>query len=629
MKLKLRQRKYKILSKPTLIWKNMTVIELAISMKEPVEKIIKVLSEIDYKKNEFDSIVSDFDIIKEVVSMLGYNYKDISDLEDILKYESPHPVVLIKRHPIVTIMGHVDHGKTTLLDSLRMTSVADNEFGGITQHIGAFNVTLGNGEQITFLDTPGHAAFYAMRERGTKVTDIIVLVVAADDGVMKQTVQSIEMANEANVPIIVAINKIDKANINIERTQQMLAKHGVIVEDIGGNHQSVNISAKNGTNLNYLLEAISVQAEIMDLKGDPTGPVEAVIIEATNNIGLGKMTSLIIQRGNLKQGDILVSGITWAKVRSIFDHTGSQLSEAKLSNVVQITGWRDLPVVGNNVYQVKNEKKAHLVIKYHQVNLNKEKSVNQKKVADQKHAEHVIQHKKIKEMRLSGFVSKSEKVENLKDESLKLYVIIKGDVVGSVEAILDVLETYKDKKCTLSIVSYGVGSITASDLELSKTFNAVIYCFNIKIPKTLLSVIDENNIIVSEHNVIYKLIDDIKTKMSDMLPLIQKEETIGEGIVLKEFDVNNKKTKAVIAGCRCTSGVFKKSAFFKILRNGEVIYDGKISEMKHFKNEIETLHLKQEGGLKLNEKINLKHGDVVICYKIVEEPQFINWNPGF
>ncbi|XP_001600208.1 translation initiation factor IF-2, mitochondrial [Nasonia vitripennis] len=630
------------------VWRNMTVKELAASAGRPIDEILDALFFVD-NQNVYDqkSIFSDLPVLYETVKKLGAKVKviarpDIKETDDndegcdAVKPPPPDPADLVKRRPVITIMGHVDHGKTTLLDSLRHSSVVDSEFGGITQHIGAFNVTLENGEKMTFLDTPGHAAFSTMRARGANITDIVILVVAADDGVMEQTVQSINMAKNANVPIVVAVNKIDKPNANIKRTHQMLAEHGIHVEDLGGDVQSVNISALQGTNLNQLMDAVLAQAEIMSLKGDPKGPVEGVVIEATSDLHRGKLATALIQRGTLRKGDVLVCGLAWAKVRSMFDHSGSIISQAGLSDAVQIIGWRDLPVAGDEILEVESERRAHMVMKYRHAKLGESKSVEQKIVADEKHQEHLIEYeKKVQKKRLLGYRKLKREgpreKENVEDTFPRVNVIIKGDVLGSVEAILDVLETYGDeKRCKLSVVHYGVGQVTETDLDLAKTFDAVVYCFNTKVPKNLSQLINTEGIKVRYHNVIYRLIDDLKLEINNKLPLVTVEEEIGVGTVLQEFEINEKRKKVKVAGCRCTKGSFKKSALFKVIRNGVVIYNGKSSSIRHLKEEVENVKTNMECGIKLDgAQVEFKQGDEIICYKLVDKIDETDWNPGF
>nr|XP_050868441.1 translation initiation factor IF-2, mitochondrial [Vespula vulgaris] len=626
------------------LWQYMEVIELANITQRDINDILTVTSIVDNKKTY--SIETKFDDIKilcNVVQMLGFRYNIISRPDKVEKDEEDHDItkrppadesILINRRPVVTIMGHVDHGKTTLLDALRNTSVVDTEFGGITQHIGAFNVELITGEKITFLDTPGHAAFTSMRERGARVTDIIVLVVAADDGVMEQTIQSINMAKSTNVPIIVAINKIDKHNADIIRTQKMLQLEGINVEQLGGEVQCVNISALKKTNLNALIEAIALQAEIVGLKGDPTGLVEGVVIECRNDKTRGKLSTALIQRGTLKKSAILVSGTSWAKVRSMFDHAGKPVIQASLSDAIQIMGWRELPNVGDEILEVKSEQEAHMVIRYRQKQINDIKAEEHKEGAEKKLQQHLIEYKeKLHKKRILGRrrISEPKKKESIPDLTPAFNIIIKTDVAGSVEAILDVIGTYtEDEKCRLNVVHYGVGPVAESDVELAATFDAVIYQFNVNVPSEIQKMAKIKDITIRSCNVIYKLIDDIKNEINMKLPFEDREEIIGQAEVLKQFDVTVEKKRVSIAGCQCVEGILKRNGIYHLIRNENVIYTGKLLSLRHLKNEVDSIKNGTECGIRLdNNSITFQPGDKIICFKPYKEKQSIEWNAGF
>lgn len=631
------------------IWKRMTVSELATSTGRDINDVIDAIYLSDshnslerYNKN---TIIEDSNVLHNAVRKLGVKFKVIPRPDDkeeevtkdcnVVKRPPPDESVLIKRRPVVTIMGHVDHGKTTLLDTLRNTSVVKMEFGGITQHIGAFNVTLETGETITFLDTPGHAAFNIMRMRGAQVTDIIVLVVAADDGVMEQTIESIQMAKAANVPVIVAINKIDKPEADIARTQKMLAQQGIQVEALGGDIQSVNVSALHGTNLNILIEAIALQAELVGLKGDPTGLVEAVVIECSTDRQRGKLATALIQRGTLRKGAFLVCGLTWAKVRAMFDHSGNPVMEAKLSDAVQIIGWKDLPTAGDEILEVENEKQVRMVMRYREAEKAAQMAEEHKIAADKKHEEYLKEYKEhlAKRRELGRYAKLSKLVKNDKpDDGIpKLNIVIKGDVAGSVEAILDVFNTYgSDDKCQLSVVHYGVGPVTETDLQMADAFDAIIYPFNIGVTKDLQQEANKKKISIRPFNVIYKLIDDVKKELNKKLPTVDAEEVIGEANVLQEFEITDKKKKVKVAGCRCVKGNLKKNAMYRLMREQEILYTGKLLSMRHMKNETETIKTDVECGLRFDDPtVSFKAGDVLICYQMYQKPQVTDWDPGF
>ncbi|XP_011251164.2 translation initiation factor IF-2, mitochondrial isoform X1 [Camponotus floridanus] len=627
------------------VWSRMTVSELAESAEKNIDDILEAIFMSDSVRNyNKNTVIEDQNVLYSAVRKLGAKFRVISkpdnkvekDKKDdnAVKRPLPDESVLIKRHPIVTIMGHVDHGKTTLLDTLRNTSVVETEFGGITQHIGAFNVTLKTGERVTFLDTPGHAAFNLMRMRGAQVTDIVILVVAADDGVMEQTVESIQMAKAANVPIIVAINKIDKPEADIMRTQNMLAQQEIQVEALGGDIQCVNISALHGTNINTLTEAIALQAELIELKGDPTGLVEAVIIESSVDHHRGKLATVLIQRGTLRKGAFLVSGLVWAKVRAMFDHSGNPIVEAKLSDAVQVIGWRDLPSAGDEVLEVESEKRVHMVMRYREAQKATQLAQEHKIAADKKHEEHLKEYKELREKRrlLGRYRKLSSPVKVEEPDGIpKINIIVKGDVVGSVEAILDVFNTYgSDDKCRLSVVHYGVGPITETDLQIADAFSAIIYPFNVGISKDLKQEADKKNISIRPYNVIYKLIDDVKKEINTKLPSLDTEEIIGEANVLQEFEITEKKKKVKVAGCRCTKGSLKRNAMYRLIREQETLYTGKLASMRHMKNETDTIKTNVECGLRFEDPtLSFKPGDILVCYEIGQKSQETDWDPGF
>ncbi|KMQ95956.1 translation initiation factor if- mitochondrial [Lasius niger] len=618
------------------IWNRMTVSELATSAKRDIDDIFEAIFMSDsVRRYNENTVIEDQNVLYSVIRKLGAKFRVISKPDnkigkdtkdyDAVKRPLPDESVLIKRHPVVTIMGHVDHGKTTLLDTLRNTSVVETEFGGITQHIGAFNVTLKTGEMVTFLDTPGHAAFNLMRMRGAQVTDIVVLVVAADDGVMEQTIESIQMAKAANVPIIVAINKIDKPEADI----------GIQVEAVGGDIQCVSISALHGTNIETLTEAIALQAELMELKGDPTGLVEAVVIECSTDLYRGKLATTLIQRGILRKGALLVSGLAWAKVRAMFDHSGNPVTEAKLSEAVQIIGWKDLPAAGDVVLEVENEKRVHMVMRYREAQKATQLAEEHKIGADKKHEEHLKEYLKLREKRraLGRYrkLASPIKVERPDDGIPTINIIVKGDVAGSVEAILDVFNTYgSDDKCRLSIVHYGVGPVTETDLQIADAFGAIIYPFNVGVMKDLKEEADEKNISIRPYNVIYKLIDDVKKEINAKLPPLDTEEVIGEANVLQEFEVTEKKKKVKVAGCRCVKGNLKKDALYRLIREQDTLYIGKLVSMRHMKTETETIKTNVECGLRFEDStLSFKTGDVLVCYQIGHKSQETDWDPGF
>ncbi|KAK7874382.1 hypothetical protein R5R35_007843 [Gryllus longicercus] len=628
----------------------MSVADLAEALGKDTDHVFEVMryvdNSIDYTRPS--SIIDNWQVMKDVVTKSGFRYniiappgkkeENVKD-KDVKKRPPPDPSVLKPRPPVVTIMGHVDHGKTTLLDALRHTAVVASEFGGITQHIGAFSVKLNSGkknETITFLDTPGHAAFKAMRARGAEATDIVVLVVAADDGVMEQTVESIRMAKEANVPIVVAINKIDKSDADVERTKKALLSAGIQVEDFGGDVQVVEVSALKGTNLDLLVEVISLQAQLLELKADPTGLVEGVVIESSTNVHRGKLATIIVQRGTLKKGAVLVAGTAWAKVRGMFDDKGQPLLSGSPSTPVEIIGWRDLPSAGDEVLEVDNEKQAHEVVKFREMLKMKQKQEAAQVIIDAKTQEYLKEYKaQLEKKWLMGRRKvrregpRPKEIEE--DNSPHVSIILKGDVDGSVEAILDVLETYNfNDDCQLSVIHYGVGQVTENDIELAETFGAIIYCFNVDINKNVQQTLETKDVKVKHHNVIYKLVDDLKEEISSHLPEKEVEEILGEANVLQQFEVNEGRHKVPVAGCRCTKGVLKKSAFFRLVRGEETLFEGTLKSMRHLKSDVDSIRKGVECGLQLEDKtVCFQPGDILICYEMKSIPQKTSWDPGF
>ncbi|XP_035262638.1 translation initiation factor IF-2, mitochondrial [Anguilla anguilla] len=634
------------------IKRRMTVSELAQAMKKDVDHVYEALlnTSMDLDSLEPDSLLTE-EWIKETVKKSGMKYKwaklsesKVREDKDVERQPPPDPAVLVSRPPVVTIMGHVDHGKTTLLDSLRKTQVAASEAGGITQHIGAFLVQLPSGEKITFLDTPGHAAFSAMRARGALVTDIVILVVAADDGVMKQTVESIQHAQKAKVPIIVAVNKCDKFEADPARVKRELLVHGVVCEELGGDVQAVHVSALKGENLLELAEATAALAELLELKGDPKGLVEGTVIESHTNKGKGPITSAIIQRGTLKRGCVLVAGKAWAKVRFLFDENGLAMNEAGPSVVVEIAGWKELPSAGDEILEVESEQRAREVVEWREYVEEQEKEKQDQQVIQAKQQEHLESYRKDREAlaHLTWYQRrrvryKTEKhlmamrpSEKAEREELTLPLIIKGDMDGSLEAILDILETYDaDEQCQLDVVHFGVGDISENDLNLAETFSGTVYGFNVKASRPILQSAGKRGIPVKLHNVIYKLFNDLKDELSSRLPPTLEENVIGEASVLATFEVTEGKKKVGVAGCRVQRGLLDRRMKFRLIRGRDVLWEGSLTTLKHHKDAVTTVKTGMECGLSLDQDVDFRPGDEIICYEETEKQQTIPWDPGF
>ncbi|XP_035925764.1 translation initiation factor IF-2, mitochondrial isoform X1 [Halichoerus grypus] len=635
------------------VWIGMTIEELARAMKKDIDYVYEALmnTAIDIDSLEAHSRLDEV-WIKEVVKKAGMKLKwsklkqdKVRENKDAVRRPQADPALLTPRSPVVTIMGHVDHGKTTLLDKLRKTQVAAMEAGGITQHIGAFLVSLPSGEKITFLDTPGHAAFSAMRARGAQVTDIVVLVVAADDGVMKQTVESIQHAKDAQVPVILAINKCDKAEAEPEKVKKELLAYDVVCEDYGGDVQAVHISALMGDNLMALAEATIALAEMLELKADPTGPVEGTVIESFTDKGRGPVTTAIIQRGTLRKGSILVAGKSWAKVRLMFDENGKTIHEACPSMPVGIVGWRDLPSAGDEILEVESEPRARAVVDWRKYEREQEKNKEDLKIIEEKRKEHQEAHQKAREKygnmhwKERSFLKYQEKKEQKhlqskekeEKDSHVLPIIIKGDVDGSVEAIVNIMDTYDaSHECKLELVHFGVGDVSENDVNLAETFRGVIYGFNVNAGNVVQKSAAKKGVKIKLHKIIYHLIEDLQEELSSRLPCTVEEHPIGEASILATFSVTEGKKKVPVAGCRVQKGQLEKQKKFKLIRNGGIIWKGSLTSLKHHKDDISVIKTGMDCGLSLSEeKIEFKVGDEIVCYEEKEVPAKTSWDPGF
>lgn len=647
----------------------MTVNDLTLLLNRTSDNIFEAMSYINgaQRYEKLDEAIDDIRIIKQIVAKCGYRFKVVSNVEKAHKVKNetmpkhigPNWDTVTTRPPVVTIMGHVDHGKTTLLDSLRCSHVVDQEFGGITQHIGAFSVkmkaeapsetttTSKNPESfqspsppssITFLDTPGHAAFSSMRERGAMVTDLVVLVVAADDGVMKQTEESIRFAKEAQVPIIVAINKIDKPTANIESTKNSLLNHGIQLEDLGGEVQSVDISALKGDNLDSLQECILAQAELMQLRADENCHVEAVCVESRLDPGRGKLATALIQHGTLKKGDVLVAGKAWAKVRGMFDDQGKPVHSVKPGHPVEVIGWRSLPSAGEAILQVESEQEAKRMVGLAEERENDEKVDEDEEVIKKKMMLHQEEYNETRRQKLEKGIrigrqkSRSARTKESEptDDCPKLAIIVKGDVDGSVEAILDVLETYDSKQCRLDLLSYGVGAVTENDVEVAGLFKGTIYAFNVATHDRVSSLAKQHNVPIVNFNIIYRLLSHLQLQLNQQLPPAIVEQVVGEANVLASFVVTEGKRKVSVAGCRCTKGLLNKKMTFKLVRDGEVMAQGNLQSLKHHKNEVDSIKVDVECGLSFSDQRHQPQaGDQVVCYELISKKQTIQWDLDF
>ncbi len=512
--------------------------------------------------------------------------------EGLFDVADDHVTDTVQRSPVVTVMGHVDHGKTSLLDALRSANVVSGEAGGITQHIGAYQVTSPQGGKITFIDTPGHAAFTAMRARGAKVTDIVVLVVAADDGVMPQTIEAINHAKAAKVPMIVAINKIDKADAKPERVRTDLLQHEVQVELMGGDVVDVEVSAKNKTNLDKLLEMISLQAELLDLKTNPDRPAEGTVIEAKLDRGRGPVATVLVQRGTLRVGDIIVAGAEMGRVRALISDQGETVTEAGPAVPVEVLGFNGPPEAGDRLAVVENEARARQVTDYR-----------------------AHQRREKQAARATGMRGSLEQMmSQLKTAGRKDFpLVIKADVQGSLEAIIGSLEKLGTEEVGARILHAGVGGISESDVTLAGGFNAAIIGFNVRAHKEAADLAKRDGIEIRYYNIIYDLVDDVKKAMSGLLTPERRETMLGNAQILEIFNISK---VGKIAGCRVTDGNVERGANVRLIRDNVVIHEGKLSQLKRFKDDAKEVTAGQECGMSFETYQDMRAGDVIECYRV-------------
>src|SRR5580693_3362657 len=571
-----------------------TIQELASRMSERAVDVIKLLMRQGRMVTLTD--VLDADTAQLVAEELGHSVKRVaeSDVEEGLFDRPDHEGAPIPRPPIVTIMCHVDHGKTSLLDAIRHANVVAGEAGGITQHIGAYQVVAPGGEAITFIDTPGHAAFTAMRARGAKVTDIVVLVVAADDGVMPQTIEAIRHAKAARAPIIVAVNKIDKPEADPQRVMQELLQHDVQVEAFGGDTLAVEVSATKGTNLDRLLEAIALQAELLDLVADPDRSAEGTVIEARLDRGRGPVATVLVQRGNLRVGQLVVAGAHWGRVRALINDKGEPLEAAGPSTPVEVLGFDGAPEAGDRVAVVDTEARAREITEY------RERQKREKAVARGPAVR----------------TSLSDMMSNLKAAGHKeMPIVLKGDVQGSVEAITAALEKLGNDEVMARVIHGAAGGIIESDVTLATASKAVILGFNVRAHKEARDLAEQDGVEIRYYNIIYNLVDDVKAALSGMLAPTLRETMLGNAQILELFDISK---VGLVAGCRVTDGVVQRGAHVRLIRESVVVHEGKLSTLKRFKDEVAQVQAGQECGMAFENYHDMRVGDVIECYTVEE-----------
>ncbi len=580
------------ISREVTIPEAITVQELANRMAERSVDVIKLLMQQGQMATIND--ILDTDTAELIATELGHTVKRVaeSDVEEGLFADiaDEDDTERQTRPPVVTIMGHVDHGKTSLLDALREANVVSGEAGGITQHIGAYQVEK-NGHMITFLDTPGHEAFTSMRARGAQATDIAVLVVAADDGVMPQTIESIKHAKAAEVPIIVAINKIDKAEADPSRVRNELLQHEVFVETMGGDVLEVEVSAIKHTNLDKLLDAIVLQSELLELKARPTGRAEGLVIEAKLDKGRGAVATMLVQQGELAVGDIVVAGSEWARVRALINDKGDQVKKVGPSSPVEVLGFSGVPEAGDRFAVVESEARAREVTEYRQRAL-RERTGG------------------------TGVTSLEQMMSQLQaSEMSRVPLVIKADVQGSVEAIVSALEKLGTEEVSAQILMSAAGGITESDITLAKASGAVIIGFNVRANKQARELARSDGIEIRYYNVIYDLVDDVKATMSGLLSPEIRETFLGNAEILEVFNITK---VGKVAGCRVTEGTVERGAGVRLIRDDVVIHEGKLSTLKRFKDEVKDVQSGQECGMAFENYQDMRKGDVIECFRVEE-----------
>ncbi len=568
-----------------------TIQELANRMAERAVDIIKSLMK-QGQMHQINDII-DSDTAQLIAEEFGHTVKRVSesDVEEGIMGDEDDEADMVPRPPIVTVMGHVDHGKTSLLDALRKENVVAGEAGGITQHIGAYQVETDNGI-ITFLDTPGHAAFTAMRARGAQATDIVILVVAADDGVMPQTIEAINHAKEAGVPIIVAINKIDVVGADPTRVRTDLLSHEIVVESMSGDVLEVEVSATEGTNLDKLLDAILLQSEILEIKANPDRPADGMVVEAQLDRGRGAVATMLVQRGTLKIGNIIVAGRAWGKVRALIDDKGNNVAFAGPSQPVEVLGLNSPPEAGDQLVVVESEARAREITDY--------------------------RIRKIREARgaSTSAMTLEQMMNQLKEaDRREVSILLKADVQGSAEAIVQALDKLSTDEVRARVIHHAAGGINESDIELAKASDAIIFGFNVRANKQARELATQTGREIRYYNIIYDLVDDVKAAMSGLLDPTLRETFLGNAEILEVFNVSK---VGKVAGCRVTEGKVQRGAKVRLIRDNVVVHDGELSTLKRFKDEVKEVVGGQECGMAFENYQDMRPGDVIECFTVEE-----------
>ena len=570
-----------------------SVQDLSVRMAERAADVVKYLMKQGQMVRVNDLL--DADTAELIVADFGHVSKRVSesDVEEGFIAEDDAEETKTPRPPVVTVMGHVDHGKTSLLDALRETDVTSGEAGGITQHIGAYQVQLKSGDKITFLDTPGHAAFSSMRSRGAQATDIVILVVAADDGVMPQTIEAIKHAQQAGAPIIVAVNKMDREGANPQKVLQQLLQHDVVVESMGGEVQAIEVSALKKTGLDNLTEAITLQAEILDLKANANRPGDGVVVESQVEQGRGSVATVLVKRGKLKRGDIVVAGAQWGRVRALIDERGQQLKEIGPSQPAEILGLDGAPEPGELFAVVDSEARAREIADYRQ---------RQKKTGVG--------------MTAGGGTSLEQMMARLQqNETQELPIVLKADVQGSAEAITQALEKIGNDEVKARVILGAAGGVNESDVLLAKASGAPVFAFNVRANKQAREMAEREGVEIRYYSIIYNVLDDVKGTLEGLLAPEKRETFIGYAEILEVFNISK---SGKVAGCKVTEGVVKRGSGVRLLRNDTVIHEGMLKTLKRFKDEVPEVRSGMECGMAFENYEDLQKGDLIECFEVEE-----------
>ncbi|WPK22884.1 hypothetical protein PUMCH_000105 [Australozyma saopauloensis] len=604
-----------------------TVSTLSSILNVPLSRFLKRLEKMGYEEMTHHYILD-----KENASLIADEFgfeATVSEEQDNDLLPAPVDESKLKpRPPVVTIMGHVDHGKTTILDYLRKSAVVDSEFGGITQHIGAFSVmTPVSKKKITFLDTPGHSAFLSMRERGAIVTDIVILVVAADDSVMPQTIEAIKHAQKSNVPIIVAINKCDKPSKNIEKVLNDLSRYGVDIEDYGGETQTVQVSGKTGLNMDKLEEAVITLSELSDFQAEPTGvPAEGWVIESQVVTGLGNIATVLVKRGTMKVGSYLVAGTTYCKIRGMKDEFGKTVKVAGPSTPVRVWGWKDLPLAGDRIIQADLEPVCKKVVQAREDREKQQQTIKDIDSINKKRKQEVEEmelQEKINERKLAG-LDATDLIKETEAATQKVHFIVKSDVYGSAEAIKESIEGLGNDEVQALVIFFEAGPPTKSDLEMASALDAQILCFNVKVPKAIQAEASQLKVKILEQNIIYRLIEHVTEDLTSRLKPHIDIKILAELEIRAVYDITAK-NKAIIkiAGCKVNNGTLKRSSQVRVKRNGKIVFTGELSSLKHVKDDVTEVKKGLECGLQFDKWSKFEAGDAIEAFEEVEVPRFL------